>query len=163
MTICECVRSSPWWGVVKSLGYYRRGPVGLVPTQHFQVFKKRKPTSKSCRNGNRPLFVPAFGNFCFRKRGTGDGVHVLPATTRSDPGSLRHSFKSSKPHLCFLRCRSHPHVKTRRVFDSRELAAAGFARRNVVGIQLRYPFVPDRPPRPLMRRSAGEPFVRARR
>ena len=35
-TISECVRSSPWWGVVKSLGYYRRGPVGLLHTQKVQ-------------------------------------------------------------------------------------------------------------------------------
>src|SRR6266404_2379222 len=42
MTISECVRSSPRWGVVKSLGYYRRGPVGLVLTQNFQFFLKQK-------------------------------------------------------------------------------------------------------------------------
>ena len=43
MTISECVRSSPWWGVVKSLGYYRRGPVGLVHTQKIEA-QSEKPT-----------------------------------------------------------------------------------------------------------------------
>src|SRR6266404_2480052 len=43
MTISECVRSSPWWGVVKSLGYYRRGPVGLVHTQKIED-QSEKPT-----------------------------------------------------------------------------------------------------------------------
>ena len=33
MTISEYVRSSPWWGVVKSLEYYRRGPVALCVNQ----------------------------------------------------------------------------------------------------------------------------------
>ena len=28
----------PMVGVVKSLGYYRRGPVGLIHTQNFQFF-----------------------------------------------------------------------------------------------------------------------------
>jgi hypothetical protein len=58
------------------------------------------------------------------------------------------SEKSVKPQLCFLRCRSHPHVRAWRVFDNRELATARFARRNAARIKLRYPFVPDRPPRP---------------
>ena len=44
LTISECVRSSPWWGVVKSLGYYRRGPVGLVHTRKAGI-KYKKPTS----------------------------------------------------------------------------------------------------------------------
>src|SRR5467141_2684703 len=43
MTISECVRSSPGWGVVKSLGYYRRGPVGLVHTQKLKA-QSEKPT-----------------------------------------------------------------------------------------------------------------------
>src|SRR6266478_2729882 len=43
MTISECVRSSPCWGVVKSLGYYRRGPVGLVHTQKIEA-QSEKPT-----------------------------------------------------------------------------------------------------------------------
>src|SRR5260370_32425170 len=43
MTISECVRSSPWWGVLKSLGYYRRGPVGLVHTQKIEA-QSEKPT-----------------------------------------------------------------------------------------------------------------------
>src|SRR5712675_2313959 len=32
----------PMVGVVKSLGYYRRGPVALIRTQKFQVFSKQK-------------------------------------------------------------------------------------------------------------------------
>ncbi len=48
MTISECVRSSPGWGVVKSLGYYRRGPVGLVRTQNFGI-KSEKPTLDGVR------------------------------------------------------------------------------------------------------------------
>src|SRR6476469_5620249 len=58
-----------------------------------------------------------------------------------------------------LRWPSHPHVRARRVFDNRELATARFTRRNAARVQLRYPFVPDRPPRPLMRCRACEPFV----
>jgi hypothetical protein len=58
------------------------------------------------------------------------------------------SEKSVKPQLWFLRCRAHPHVRARRVFDNRELASARFARRNAARIKLPYPFVPDRPPRP---------------
>jgi hypothetical protein len=42
MTISECVRSSPSWGVVKSLGYYRRGPVGLIRAQKFQLILNQK-------------------------------------------------------------------------------------------------------------------------
>src|ERR1700730_18115886 len=78
-----------------------------------------------------------------------------PVHERSDEKWVSRNF--------FLRCRSHPHVRARRVFDNRELAVAGFARRNAIGIQLRYPFVPDWPPRPWMSRSASKPFVRARR
>src|SRR6202790_4214252 len=80
---------------------------------------------------------------------------LWPVHWASDEKSVSRNF--------FLRRRSPPHVRARRVFDNRELATAGFARRNAIGIQLRYPFVPDRPPRPLMRRSASKPFVRARR
>jgi hypothetical protein len=43
MTISECARSSPWWGVVKSLEYYRRGPVVLVHTQKIEA-QSEKPT-----------------------------------------------------------------------------------------------------------------------
>src|SRR6266404_7603685 len=43
MTISECVRSSPWWGVVKSLGRVRRGPVDLVHTQKIEA-QSEKPT-----------------------------------------------------------------------------------------------------------------------
>jgi hypothetical protein len=43
MTMSESVRSSPWWGVVKSLGYYRRGPVVLLHTQKVGI-KYKKPT-----------------------------------------------------------------------------------------------------------------------
>jgi hypothetical protein len=32
----------PMVGVVKSLGYYRRGPVGLVRMQNLQLLKKEK-------------------------------------------------------------------------------------------------------------------------
>jgi hypothetical protein len=32
----------PMVGVVKSLGYYRRRPVGLIRTQKFQLFLKQK-------------------------------------------------------------------------------------------------------------------------
>src|SRR3984893_17251084 len=78
-----------------------------------------------------------------------------PVHETSDEKSVSRNF--------FLRCGSHPHVRARRVFDNRELATAGFSRRNAVGIKSRYPFVPDRPPRALMRRSASKPFVRARR
>jgi len=42
MTIGECARSSPWWGVVKSLELIGSGPVGLVHTQNFQFFLKQK-------------------------------------------------------------------------------------------------------------------------
>src|SRR5258705_9060999 len=45
LTRSECVRSSPWWGVVKSLGYYRRGPVGLIHTQKFQFFWTKNPSA----------------------------------------------------------------------------------------------------------------------
>jgi len=43
MTISECVPLKPMVGVVKSLGYYRRGAVGLVRTQRFGI-QSEKPT-----------------------------------------------------------------------------------------------------------------------
>src|SRR5258708_36750684 len=43
MTISECVRSSPGWGVVKSLGHFDHGPVGLVHTQKIEA-QSEKPT-----------------------------------------------------------------------------------------------------------------------
>ena len=43
MTISECVRSSPGWGVVKSLELIGSGPVGLVRTKNFQFFKRKNP------------------------------------------------------------------------------------------------------------------------
>jgi hypothetical protein len=51
MTISECVRSSPWWGVVKSLGPARRGPVGLIHAHRVRI-KYKKPTL-----GRRPIHV----------------------------------------------------------------------------------------------------------
>jgi hypothetical protein len=48
MTISECVRSSLWWGVVKSLGYYRRGPVGLLHTQKVRN-EYKKPSYSELR------------------------------------------------------------------------------------------------------------------
>ena len=43
MTISECVRSSPGWGVVKSLELIGSGPVGLVHTQKIEA-QSEKPT-----------------------------------------------------------------------------------------------------------------------
>src|SRR5437660_6337480 len=90
-----------------------------------------------------------------RLNGLGTDVASGQFVTRSE--------QSVKPQLCFLCCRAHPHVRARSVFDNRELASARFARRNAARIKLRYPFVPNRPPRPLTRRGAAEPFVRTGR
>ena len=54
MTISECVRSSPWWGVVKSLGYYRRGPVGLVHTQKIEAQSEKPTCLLPLKPGDRP-------------------------------------------------------------------------------------------------------------
>ena len=34
-----------WWGVVKSLGVFPCGPVGLIHTQEFRFEKNKTPTS----------------------------------------------------------------------------------------------------------------------
>src|SRR3981189_1194578 len=57
MTISECVRSSPGWGVVKSLELIGSGPVGLVHTQNFQFFKTKSPLV-------RRHLLPAGGLLC---------------------------------------------------------------------------------------------------
>ncbi len=41
MTISECVRSSPWWGVVKSLALIGAGPVGLLHAQKVGIEYKK--------------------------------------------------------------------------------------------------------------------------
>ena len=41
----EYVRSSPRWGVVKSLALIGAGPVGLVHRQKVRFFQKKNPTS----------------------------------------------------------------------------------------------------------------------
>ena len=45
----EYVRSSPWWGVVKSLALIGAGPVGVIRTQKLQFFLKRKSPLDGCR------------------------------------------------------------------------------------------------------------------
>jgi hypothetical protein len=92
------------------------------------------------------LLVKTIGRKMFKgklAKGRAPGSSCKHNQRNSDQGVHR-----SKPQLCLLRCRSHPHVRARRVFDNRELAIAGFARRNAARLKLRYPFVPDRPPRP---------------
>jgi hypothetical protein len=58
-----------------------------------------------------------------------------------------HDPSEKYPPFCALRWPSHPHVRAGRVFDNRELATARFTRRNAARVELRYPFVPDGPPR----------------
>ncbi len=43
LTRSECVRSSPWWGVVKSLAPIGAGPVGLVHTHRVGIKYKKPP------------------------------------------------------------------------------------------------------------------------
>src|SRR3984893_15066828 len=88
MTISECVRSSPWWGVVKSLGYYRRGPVGLVHTQNFRlpIRKAHLGTTSDTR-----LFSGEKRTSHFKR------VKSVQDPTRSAPGSWQRIGGESPP------------------------------------------------------------------
>jgi hypothetical protein len=69
MTISECVRSSLWWGVVKSLGYYRRGPVGLFTRKKFVFSGRKTPPAMRGRKPLIPNVIPMRPRCGGRRRG----------------------------------------------------------------------------------------------
>ncbi len=61
MTISECVRSSPWWGVLKSLVLEGAGPVGLLHSQKTGIKYKKPSYSGLVRRGKLSLdLLPGF-------------------------------------------------------------------------------------------------------
>src|SRR6266404_8449505 len=95
MTISECVRSSPWWGVVKSLGYYRRGPVGLVHTQKIEAQSEKPTWTKAleftqfaCPCGTDPRLLS----------GEQRTSHFKLVTSVDDPGRVETFFVPQKLH-----------------------------------------------------------------
>ena len=64
---CEYVRSSPRWGVVKSLALIGAGPVGLIHTQKVRIKYKKPPYGSYERNISRRA----------RRYGAGRGARAL--------------------------------------------------------------------------------------
>src|SRR6266404_8922444 len=126
MTISECVRSSPWWGVVKSLGHYRRGPVGLVHTQKIEAQSEKPTWTKAleftqfaCSCGTDPRLLS----------GEQRTSHFKLVTSVDDPGcvktctsqesaelfSLSSSLSSGRKHFWFSNLRNRDGISTRRL------------------------------------------------
>src|SRR5208283_392886 len=117
----------------KSAGSARRSCLGTCPL------------AASCRSRSAVMFATAATRPC-RPISTEQCAETAP---RAPPGPPR-ADASNRPH---------PHVGAGRVLDDLELAVARGARRHAAAVVLRYPLVPVRPPRPLLRRGGGEPFV----
>src|SRR6266404_3772796 len=126
MTISECVRSSPWWGVVKSLGDLSSGPVRLVHTQKIEAQSEKPTWTKAleftqfaCPCGTDPRLLSEEQRTSHFKlvKSVDDPGCVKTCTSQecAELFSLSSSLSSGRKHFWFSNLRNREGVSTRRL------------------------------------------------